>query len=494
MTFDESQLPDMNDIVLPELSDVEMELMTRGMRHFISTEWKYVDPAKYIHNWHIDFIAEHLEAVLDGQIKRLIINVPPRHMKSLIVSVFFPSYAWLKDPSLSFLFSSYSHSLSIRDSVKCRRIIQSPPYQKVIEDKHEGFRLTGDQNTKIRFENNMGGYRLATSVDGALTGDGGDIIVIDDPHNVVEGESEAVRNSTLSWWDEAMSTRLNNPKTGSYIIIMQRVNEEDLTGHILASNHDEYDHICLPARYEGHNRVVSTLNKKDPRKVDGDLLWPERQGEKELNSLEKSLGVYGTAGQLQQRPAPREGGMFKPHEMPVMLIAPGRVIRKVRYWDKAGTKDGGAYTAGVLLGEMDNGMDIVMDVVRGQWEALEREQIIKQTAQMDGTAVQIGLEQEGGSGGKESAEATVRNLKGYRVITDHPTGDKAFRAEPFAVQVNAGNVCMLKGDWNKEYVKELENFPVGKYKDQADASSGGYNLMHNTKKRAGTWGSKNINK
>ena len=463
-------------VKLPSMEMLDAELNKRSFAEFVQNHWRYVESVNYLHNWHIDCIAEHLEAVRDGQIKRMIINIPPRHMKSLTVSVFFPAWLWMSDPAKSFLFASYAQSLSVRDSIKCRRVVQSPYYMEHIKELYPDFKLTGDQNTKLRYENSHKGYRLATSVGGALTGEGADIIVIDDPHNVTEGESEQIRVATLNWWDEAMSTRLNNPKTGVYLIIMQRVHEEDLTGHILAKNHSEYTHLCIPAEYEG-NRIFSPLGWVDKRKKPDELLWRKRMGLKQIEELKKSLGPYGTAGQLQQRPVSRKGGMFKTEMAPIVSQIPWHVEKAFRYWDKAGTKGGGAYTAGVKIAKLEDGSFIVLDVVRGQWEALERERVIKQTALLDGRNVRIGIEQEGGSGGKESAQATVRNLSGFIVKTDHPTGDKETRAEPFAVQFNAGNVAILKGEWNEDYLRELRIFPAGKYKDQVDASSGAFNRL-----------------
>ena len=196
-------------------------------------------------------------------------------------------WTWTVQPEKRFLFASYAASLSVRDSVKCRRLITSPWYQ---EHFGGGYNLTGDQNQKQRFENDKTGQRIATSVDGALTGEGGDIIVIDDPHNVREAESSIV----LDWWDQAMQTRLNDPKTGAFIIIMQRVHEKDLTGHILANEHSDWDHLCLPARYEiGHpTPTQSRLYFTDPRTQEGELLWPNRVDENTLTKLEKSLGTY----------------------------------------------------------------------------------------------------------------------------------------------------------------------------------------------------------
>ena len=216
---------------------IEQELAERSLAEFIRQMWTSIDPSPYVANWHIDAIAEHLEAVNRGEISRLIINIPPRHMKSIAVSVAWPAWTWtqqattpLRGPTVRFLYASYAQSLSIRDSVKCRRVIDSPLYQQRWGDQ---FKWVGDQNTKIRFDNDQKGYRIATSVDGALTGEGGDVIVIDDPHNVTEAESETVRQSALDWWDESMSNRLNDAQTGAYVVIMQRVHDQDFTGHLL---------------------------------------------------------------------------------------------------------------------------------------------------------------------------------------------------------------------------------------------------------------------
>ena len=230
------------------MNQVRAEKMKRSLKLFTKNSWQSIEPAReFYDNWHIDAISEHLQAVVEGDIRRLIINVPPRHMKSISVAVCLPAWTWTIQPNKRFLYASYAGSLSIRDSVKCRRLIDSKWYQQYFGDI---FNLTTDQNQKQRFENDQNGQRIATSVDGALTGEGGDIIVVDDPHNVREAESSKVRESVLDWWDQAMQTRLNDPKTGAFIIIMQRVHENDLTGHILANEYNDWDHLCLPARYE----------------------------------------------------------------------------------------------------------------------------------------------------------------------------------------------------------------------------------------------------
>lgn len=290
------------------LAEIDGELGSRSLREFVSRAWPIVEPSTpFVPGFHIDAIIDHLEAVTHGEIRNLLINVPPRHMKSLLVSVFWPAWEWLQHPERRWLFSSYGSGLSIRDSIKCRRLIESPSYQTLWGDRYA---LTSDQNTKGRFDNDRSGYRIATSVGGAATGEGGDRVVCDYPHNVQEAESDAVRKNTLDWWDMVMSTRLNDPRTSSKVVVMQRIHERDLSGHLLAQG--GYEHLCLPAEYDGR-RTVTAIGWEDPRREQGELLWPERFGQAELDALKRSLGSYGAAGQLQQRPAPAGGGMLKTH-------------------------------------------------------------------------------------------------------------------------------------------------------------------------------------
>lgn len=299
----------------PEAAELELDRLNceESLVNFVEGAWKYIDPNPYVYGWHLEAIAEHLQAIARGEIRRLVINVPPRTSKSSMVSVCFPAWVWaqsetgpLSGPHVQFLFASYAQSLSIRDSIKTRRLLES----KFYHDRWGGkFKITSDQNTKVRFDNDKGGYRLATSVDGALTGEGGSVIVVDDPHNANEVESDLVRQGTLEWWDQSMSTRLNDPKTGAYIVIMQRLHESDLTGHVLEKSRGEWVHVCLPMRMETDRRCITQWFVDD--REEGELLIEDRFGEAEVKSLESSLGPFAAAGQLQQRPKPKGGGIFK---------------------------------------------------------------------------------------------------------------------------------------------------------------------------------------
>lgn len=285
----------------------ERRAAERSLHEFTRQAWKIIEPGTpFVDGWHLEAISEHLEAVVAGDIKNLLINIPPRHMKSIQAAVMLPVWVWIENPAFRWLFASYAGSLSVRDSLKCRRLIESPWFQ---ERWGHRFQLTGDQNAKTFFENDQYGYRFATSVGASTTGHGGDAIVCDDPHNAMEAQSDVMREATLEWWDQAMSTRLNNPKTGAKIIVMQRLHENDLSGHVLKQG--GWEHLCLPAEYEKGRIITTSLGFKDPRTEEGELLWPERFGRREVDQLKLQLGEYGSSGQLQQRPSPAEGGLVK---------------------------------------------------------------------------------------------------------------------------------------------------------------------------------------
>ena len=298
-----------------QLRDLDRADCEDSLYTFLVNGWRYIDPAPFAHGWPIEAVAEHLQAVVDGDIQRLIVNIPPRCAKSSLTSVAFPAFTWAQrrvsdtsGPGVQFLHASYAQSLSLRDSTKCRRLIESPWYQNLWGNR---FQLMADQNTKTRFDNDQGGSRLSTSVGSSLTGEGGNIIVVDDPNAAQEAFSEATIASTIEWWDGALSTRLNNAKTGAFVVIQQRLGEEDLTGHILSKDHGEWTHLCLPMRYEPERSFHTVIGWKDPRVEAGELLWPERFGEREVSSLEREMGPYKSAGQLQQRPEPKGGGVIK---------------------------------------------------------------------------------------------------------------------------------------------------------------------------------------
>lgn len=298
-----------------QLLDLDRADCEESLYTFLKTGWRFIDPAPWKDGWAVDAICEHLQAVVDGQIKKLLINCPPRIGKSNTVSVALPAWTWAQPdhtptsgPGVPFLYGSYADKLSLRDSVKCRRLIESPWYQQRWGNR---FKLTEDQNTKSRFANDRGGERLITSIGAGVTGEGGNIIVADDPNAANDISSDAALETTIEWWTTAMPTRLNDIENGAFIIIQQRLAENDLTGHILENEKDGWVHLCLPGRYESERSYHTVIGWKDPRNEPGELLWPERFSESALKRLETVMGPYTFAGQIQQRPEPKGGGIVK---------------------------------------------------------------------------------------------------------------------------------------------------------------------------------------
>ena len=278
-----------------------------SLYEFVKQAWHVVEPGvPFVHGWHLEIICEHLQAITDGEIRHLLINIPPRHAKSTIVSVMWPCWEWIHRPHEKYLCASYSGTLSTRDNLKARRLVTSPWYT----DRWGGtFVMTSDQNQKTRFENDKTGYRIASSVGGTATGEGGSRLILDDPHGAQDAQSDAMRETAIEWFDMVWSTRLNDPKRDAMVTIMQRLHEGDVSGRILELG--GWEHLCLPAEYDCAKRSTKVESLYDPRTTRGELLWPDRFGEEELTRLKLQLGEYGTAGQLQQQPNPPGGGILK---------------------------------------------------------------------------------------------------------------------------------------------------------------------------------------
>lgn len=398
-------------------------------------------------------------------------SLVPTH-NSMTAAVFWPAWEWGPKglPNVRFIGASHEEGLATRDNRRMRHLVQSEWYQSLWP-----ISLIGDQNAKTYFENDSTGWRQSCPVK-SMTGKRGDRVLWDDPHSVESAISEAHRETTLRVFQETLPTRLNNPDKSAIVIIMQRLHERDVSGLILEEDYG-YEHLCLPMEFEPDRRCVTSIGFQDPRTEEGELLFPERFPPEVVERDKKIMGEYAYSGQMQQRPAPRTGGFFAWENLEIVQDHPP-LKRTLRYWDKAGTDDGGARTAGVKMGMTQDGQFIVLDVVKGQWSASKREPVIRQTAESDGRNVHVWVEQEPGSGGKESAESTVRNLAGFTVRAERATGDKVVRAEPYSVQVEAGNVKLLKGDWNREFIEEHKSFPVGRFKDQIDAAAGAFNKIN----------------
>jgi phage terminase large subunit-like protein len=286
---------------------VDCLLAQKSLAHFVRQAWPLIEPATpLVWGWHMDAVCRHLEAVSEGRLPRLIIEIPPGSSKSTIVSVMWPVWHWIKRPATRFLTGSYALGLATRDALRSRRIITSPWFQT---RWGHTFRLTGDQNAKSRYDNDRTGYRIALSVGSATTGERGDVTLVDDPHNVREADSEAVRIGTLQWHDEAFYNRLNDPKRGGRVIMGQRVHEQDLTGHLLARG--GWEELRIPEEYEPDRPCRTAIGWEDPRREAGELMRPERFGLAERDDAKATLGAVAYAAQHQQRPTPRGGAAFQ---------------------------------------------------------------------------------------------------------------------------------------------------------------------------------------
>ena len=358
----------------------EAAMYESSLHSFLKGVWHIIEGGcEYTNGWHIQAICEHLEALYKLQINRLLINQPPGTCKSTICSVVFPAWIWTQEPSFQSMYISFGHELSKRDSVQCRRIIQSKWFRDRWGHKCH---LSRDVNTKMRFDNQEGGYRIATSVFGSITGDHVDMIAFDDPNSAKTAESELIRTSTNTTCDSTTYSRYNNPKTARFLAVQQRFNEQDYSGHVLAKNSPNLVHLCLPMEFEISRQCVtvplSSTNGqpwKDPRKKEGELLWPEFMDEEYVASLKKDMNSdYVIAGQLQQRPSPGEGGIIKKHWFQWWKEpSPPQCEFVLQSWDTAlSTKPDACYSCctnwGVFKDKYDVSHVILLDTWHGRVE------------------------------------------------------------------------------------------------------------------------------
>lgn len=474
--------------------EIRAELCKRSFYFFFQEFWDTICGEPLQLNWHLEGLCQELQAIGERIIKRLpklhdlIINVPPGTSKSTLAVQMFPSWLWACDPTIRAIGGSYSHHLALEHAQLNRDIIRSDKYRKYFPSVE----LRRDKDQKGNFKNTRGGQRFTTSVGGTVTGMHGHVILVDDPINPKQAEatSEADLHAANDWIDRTLSTRKVDKAITPLILIMQRLHMKDPTAHLLDKAKEKGKSvklICLPGTLDGSGTVEPA--ELSERYIDG-LLDPVRLNRAVLEELQADLGVYGYAGQIDQAPVPKTGGTFQIDKLVIVPACPN-VLQVVRYWDKAGSKNkNSAFTAGVKVARVKGGVVgvdyVILDVVRGKWQAAERERIIKMTAELDGHGCEVWVEQEPGSGGLESADSTLRNLAGFIAKKEVVRGDKVLRAEPLSAQVNIGNVGLLKADWNQEFIQELQHFPVGKFKDQVDAAGGGFNKVV-VKRRVGAF-------
>lgn len=419
---------------------------------------------RWLHNAHHRQICDALMRVYRGDCTRLIINIPPRYSKTELAVVNFISWCLGKAPDSEFIYTSYSARLAANYAYEARGLVQHPAYSRVFP----AVALKDDSKAKDEWRTTAGGLVYAAGVGGTITGFGagkvragfGGAIIIDDPHKASEAGSEVMRRSAISWFQNTLESRKNSPHT-PIILIMQRLHEDDLSGWLLAGGNGEaWEHLNLAAITP-----------------DGAALWPAKHSLERLRKMEEAA-PYVFAGQYMQRPAPIEGGFFKPDRVEIVEALPANLKRGVRAWDLAATASGGDYTSGVLIFEGADGFWYIADVLRDRLAPDGVERLILNAARGDGVKVKIRLPQDAGQAGKAQAAGFFRLLAGYPVAAEPVTGDKVTRAAPLAAQINVGNIKMLRGDWNKNFISELRNFPNGSNDDQVDALADAFNELN----------------
>lgn len=386
---------------------------------------------------------------------------PPRHGKSEQATVRYPVWRLEQNPATRVVLAAYNQRFAEKLSRKARRIAK------------ERLPISRDRNTAAQWETDEGGGLRACGVGSPPTGEGCDLLVIDDPiKRREEADSEVYRERVWEWYSEDLYTRLE--PGAAVILILTRWHHHDLAGQILESEDGpSWEVVRLPALAEEND----PLGRRP-----GQALCPERYNEADLARIRRVQGLAFDA-LYQQRPTPRSGGMFQRHWFSQVMPGAPAGLTLIRYWDKAGTAGGGAYTAGVLMGKDPEGRYYVLDVRRGQLGPSDREKLIQATAHEDRARygrVSIGIEEEPADAGRESAQATIRGLAGFTAFAHRVTGSKEARAEPFAAQCGAGNVWLVAGPWNAAYIEELCQFPKGAYKDQVDGSSGAFLRLSTT--------------
>lgn len=513
--------PTQEDLILEAMKDPSRALKEldklqceKSLIHFMKAAWHCLHPAEpFISGWVIETMCAHLEAVSRGDITRLLINVPPGFCKSMLVNVFWPAWEWGPKgwDHHKFISASYEKGLATRDLMHMRDLVKSEWFQErwpiVFKADHDG---------KEEYSNSGRGWRFAASVGSGLTGRRGHRLIIDDPHSVGLAESEAERATARFWFTETTPTRFIDQKRPVYVIIMQRLHEQDISGLIInkLAQHQDWTTLIIPmdgdpihkswtsvpssfgeptrmrrVKVDGEPLPYFTpdedgelLYPQDPRTEDGELAWPERFDEQSVNDLKIMFraegGSYAEDAQLNQRPVPRGGGMFKKGDWKFLDRVPEDVTGWIRGYDLAATDNNkAAWTVGLKIGKMKDGSIVIADVDRYRAGPAEVEKRILSAAQRDGHAVAISIPQDPGQAGKAQIRALAILLHGFNIRFTPESGSKENRAIPIAAQVEVGNVYLVRSEWNDAFVAEAMLFPNGTYMDQIDALSRAYHQL-----------------
>lgn len=460
------------------------------LRDFVRQSWHIVEPGrKLVPGFYIDAICDHLQAVFEGDLTRLVITLPPGFLKSTIVSVQFPAWMWIDVPSFRFLTTSHDSDLAMRDAVRSRRVMMSDWYQERWGNR---FAMTTDQNVKTRYENDQTGHRISLGTGSGITGKRGDLIICDDPNDAEDAYNTAALASTVRWWNEVVPSRLNDPKTGAKIVIQQRLHVEDLAGEVISQG---YEHLNLPMEYEPTKQVeVSSIGWSDPRTETGELLDPVRYGPAEIEEKKKELGSQAYEAQYQQRPVAVGGGIIKrwwirywqypgqdlPRVVekdkegrevshPVMDL-PGYLPNQMQSWDlNFDETQSGSYVVGLQAASID-ALVFLLDRYKDRPEfTVALQAFVDMGNKWPETTVKL---VENKANGPALMSMLRKRVTG--IVSQDPKGSKEQRMHAITPFVEGGGLVLPHpqiAPWVEDYVDQITTFPMAKHDDDADATS-----------------------
>lgn len=458
------------------MCDIEREIGLRGrFRDLIPLMWHLVEPGRQYHsNWHIDVMAEHLEAVHTGEIKRLVMNVPPGSMKSLTTSVFWPTWVWIRDPGFRFIVASYDINLAIRDARRQLTIVQSDWFKERWPNKV----TVAVDAAAGNFRSVQGGFRFSTSVEGKVLGQHGDCQIVDDPIKP-QGLTRIALDECGDWWNGTMASRMSDPKTGRRVIIMQRLHDDDLAGLCIRTG--DYEVLRLPMRFEPKTVSYTKIGSGDMRTSEGELLWPDRLPEDAVKTMEKEMGSRVAAAQLQQDPVPDGGNVFKKEWFKHWTSTPGHWDQIVQSWDCTFKKtDQSDFVCGQVWGQ--KGADFyLLDRVHRRMSFPETLTAIRaMTKKWPRVVTKLVEDKANGPAVMSVLEKEIPGL-----IAIDPEGGKEARANAVAPLFEAGNVWHPpydakddKGElWVAAHELEMQRFPFGSNDDSVDTTTQALNYM-----------------
>ena len=472
-----------------ELEQIDRIAAARSYINFVQIAWDEIEPARhFVNSWHVGAICEHLEAVIRGDITRLLINVPPNTSKSMTCSVMLMPWAWTQRPELKSINACYSHQIARRDSLRARNLIRSHWYQARWGKKYQIRPSTVAEDSGNKYSTDKGGFRMVTTINSTVTGEHADIQMIDDPIKPQDASgtksiTKSVLDDILTWWSDTMSTRLVDYRKSARVIMMQRLHENDLAGAMLEEG--GYEHLCLPMEFEPERKCFTSIGFEDPRTDYNELLVPERFDAEAVKILKEELGPRAAQSQLQQDPVALSGNIFKRDSVKFYSSEPNHFDVMIQSWDCTFKETGGSYVVGQVWGKV-GARFYLLDQVRDRWSFSQTcKQLQALSAKWPNARRKLVEAKANGIAVVDHLENTITGLE-----LVEPKGGKEARANAIEPYWTAGNIFLPHpkiAPWIVGYIDEHVKFPAGKNDDQVDATTQAVSHLgqsHITKLRA----------